>query len=139
MKKGLLTFGLLMTTSLSAFADNLSAIDVLKTNANWDLVLPGTMCVEHYRFSPEGRISIASNQERVTGSYSFITGTNTFSLPAIVISFETDNQQADCMGNSANQAGTASTNFLKIESAQKIYFCLDAMGKNCPVYLKPVR
>ena len=139
MKKGLLTLSLLMTTSLSAFADNLSAIDVLKKNANWDLVQPGTMCVEEYRFLPEGRVSIASNQERVTGSYSFITGTDTFGLPAVMISFETDNQQPDCMGNNANQAGTASTNFLKIESAQKIYFCLDAMGKSCPVYLKPVR
>lgn len=138
MKNKLIPLGLLLAMSMSAFADQkTSAIDVLKKTQRWGLIQPGNMCVERYRFLPSGEVMIESNQERVTGTYRVISEANSFDLPAVVISFGTDNQQPDCAGSRENQAGTSTTNFLKKESDQKIYFCLDASGKNCPVYLRP--
>lgn len=137
MKKRFIPLGLLITISMSAWADRTTVIDLLKQTSNWGLVQPGTMCVEHYHFMPSGEVFIESNQERVTGTYSFLSKDNGFELPAVVISLVTDNQQPDCVGSRVNQSGTSTTNFLKKESDKKIYFCLDALGKNCPVYLRP--
>lgn len=137
MKKRSILLSLLMGMSVSVFADATTAIDALKQKQQWGLVQPGTMCVEHYRFLPSGEVFIESNKERVTGTYRFISKENGFELPAVMISFMTDNQQPDCAGSTDNQSGTSTINFLKKESDQKIYFCLDASGKNCPVYLRP--
>ena len=136
MKKILLS--LLMIMPLSAMADNTSA-NILQKTPNWGLVRAGTACIEHYQFLPSGEVKIESNLERVTGRYSFIEKQTGFELPAVVISFETDNKQPDCANDRTDQTGTASTIFLKKESDQKIFFCLDALGKSCPVYIKPMK
>lgn len=118
-------------------AETPSVIQILQKTPQWGLVQTGTACIEHYRFLPSGEVFISSNQERVSGTYSFISKENSFELPAVVIGFQTDNQQPDCTGSSENQAGLSTTNFLKKESDEKIYFCIDSLGKNCPVYLRP--
>lgn len=135
MKKILLS--LLMIMPLPAIAGNASVVSALKQTPNWGLVRAGTACIEHYQFLPSGEVKIQSNLERVTGRYSFIEKSSGFELPAVVISFETDNKQSDCSGDRTDQVGTSTTNFLKKESDQKIFFCLDALGKSCPVYLRP--
>ena len=117
-------------------AENLTIEKTVINVQKWGLVQPGTACVEHYTFKPTtNEVFISSNQEIVTGSYRFIDTPNPFELPAVVISFETDNQKPDCAGNADNQAGTSTTNFLKKVSDQKIFFCNDALGKQCSVYL----
>lgn len=129
--------GLCLAMQAHAQTGSLNAIDTLKTNPNWQLIQPGTSCIEQYQFKPNGEVSIQSLQERVTGTYQYIISPNNFQLPAMVIHFETDNQKPDCTGSSVNQAGTSTTNFLKKGADQKIYFCDDALGKNCSVYLRP--
>lgn len=137
MKKRLIPLSLLFVLSGTASAESTSAIDALKKTPNWGLIQAGTMCVEHYRFLPSGQVFIESNKERVSGTYSFLSQEISFKLPALVISFETDNKQVDCAGSRVDQTGTSTTNFLKIESEKKIYFCVDSLGKNCPAYLQP--
>ena len=134
-----LIFGLNTATqaeiALNESAD--SVVSVLQQSKYWGLIQPGTACVEQYQFLPSGDVIIDSNKEHVTGRYQYIESTQGFNLPALVISFETDNLGVDCGGNAVNQTGTSSTSFIKKESNQKIYFCNDNLGKNCPVYLRP--
>ena len=140
MNKILLALSTLLsisTLSVAAETSQKSAIEVLSSIPKWGLIQPGTSCIEHYQFLAAKEVKISSNQERVTGTYEYTQGASNFELPAMVIHFATDNLRPDCAGNSDNQAGTSTTNFLKIESDQKIYFCTDAVGKNCPVYLRP--
>lgn len=125
---------------MSAVAEspvNPTLIQQLQKQKNWGLVQPGLICVEKYQFLPTGEVLIESNQQRVSGNYQYMETGNKFDLPAIVINFTTDNRKADCAGSVANMAGVISTNFVKKISDQQIYFCLDALGKNCPVYLRP--
>lgn len=131
-----LFFSVLGVLTSQTQAQELSVVETLKKYQHWGLVQPGTSCIEQYQLKPNGEVSIQSLQERVTGIYQYIVSTNNFELPAMVIHFETDNQKPDCAGSSVNQAGTSTTNFLKKETDQKIYFCEDAVGKNCPVYLR---
>ena len=137
MKKKLVALSFLMSIVGVAKAETPSVMQILQKTPQWGLVQTGTSCIETYRFLPSGEVLINSNQERVSGTYSFISKENSFELPAVVIGFQTDNQQPDCMGSRENQAGVSTTNFLKKESDQKIYFCIDSLGKNCPVYLRP--
>ncbi|MEG0488510.1 MAG: hypothetical protein RR575_11320 [Acinetobacter sp.] len=137
MKKKLIALSLLMSIVGVSKAETASVMQVLQKTPQWGLVQTGTACIENYRFLPSGEVLISSNQERVSGTYSFISKENSFELPAVVIGFQTDNQQPDCTGSRENQAGSSTTNFLKKESDQKIYFCIDSLGKNCPVYLRP--
>ena len=136
-KKIGLFFSLIFLSSITT-AETLNAERTFLNVQKWGLVQPGTTCIEHYTFKPTtSEVFISSNQEMVTGSYRFVEAQNKFELPAIVISFETDNQKPDCAGNAENQAGTSTTNFLKKVSDQKIFFCNDALGKQCSVYLIP--
>lgn len=137
MKKRLVVLSFLMSIVGVAKAETASVMQILQKTPQWGLVQTGTACIETYRFLPSGEVLISSNQERVSGTYSFISKENSFELPAVVIGFQTDNQQPDCTGSRENQAGSSTTNFLKKESDQKIYFCIDSLGKNCPVYLRP--
>lgn len=137
MKKRLVVLSFLMSIVGVAKAETASVMQILQKTPQWGLVQTGTACIETYRFLPSGEVLINSNQERVSGTYSFISKENSFELPAVVIGFQTDNQQPDCTGSRENQAGSSTTNFLKKESDQKIYFCIDSFGKNCPVYLRP--
>lgn len=118
-------------------AEQQHIFDILKKTQHWGLVRSGTTCIEQYNFMPSGEISIASHKERITGRYSFLENAEILSLPAVLINFDTDNKKPDCSGDSTNQAGMNTTNFLKKVSDQQIYFCNDALGKDCPVYLKP--
>lgn len=93
-------------------------LQTLLQTKNWGLVQPGTMCIEQYQFLPSGEVLIQNNKERVSGTYSYLEKQQGFELPAVVINFKTDNQQPDCAGNSENQAGTSTTNFIKKESDQ---------------------
>lgn len=134
----LLTIGLSSSwLSHAEVTEQQQIFDTLKKTQHWGLVRSGTTCIEKYNFMPSGEISIASNKERITGRYSFLENTERFGLPAVVIYFNTDNKQPDCSGDSTNQAGLNTTNFLKKVSDQEIYFCNDALGKDCPVYIKP--
>lgn len=137
MKVRLAVLSFLISLSGLATAETPSIVQTLQKQPQWGLVQPGISCIEKYQFLPSGDVLIKSDQQRVSGRYNFIPSQNTFDLPAVMISFETDNHKPDCAGNSQNQAGTSTTNFIKKESNQKIYFCLDALGKNCPVYLRP--
>ncbi len=110
---------------------------VLKDTQFWGLIQSGSTCIEKYNFLPSGEVLISSHLERVTGSYSLLENIESFALPALVINFKTDNRQLDCAGNSSDQAGTSTTNFMKKVSDQQIFFCNDALGKDCPVYLRP--
>lgn len=114
-----------------------SLVSILQQSKNWGLIQVGNACIENYQFLPSGEVIVDSNKEHVTGRYQYIETSQGFTLPALVISFETDNLGADCAGNAVNQAGTSTTNFIKKESNQKIYFCNDNLGKDCPVYLRP--
>lgn len=109
----------------------------LLTEKNWGLIRPDTACIEHYKFSPSGTVEIIGGQEIVTGHYSILSSDKGFELPAVIITFETDNQKADCTGSTENQIGIKTINFIKKESDQKIFFCDDSLGKKCPVYLRP--
>ena len=111
--------------------------EILKKTQHWGLVRADTACIEQYNFKPLGEVAISSQKERVTGNYSFLENTQKFELPAVTIHFTTDNKQPDCAGDSTDQTGTTTTNFLKKYSDKKIYFCNDSLGKDCPVYLKP--
>ena len=122
--------------SVSAVADS-ALIQELQSKKSWGLVQPGISCIEKYQFSPSGEVFIQSNRERVVGIYHYIQANSHFELPAVMISFKTDNRQPDCAGNATDQSGTSTTNFIKKISDQQIYFCLDAQGQNCPVYLRP--
>lgn len=136
-KKLWLCFPFFFVSTLTT-AENLTTDKTLLNVQKWGLVQPGTACIEHYTFKPTtNEVTISSGQEIVTGSYQFLEKKNNFELPAVVISFETDNQKPDCAGNADNQAGTSTTNFLKKVSDQKIFFCNDALGKQCSVYLIP--
>ncbi|OTG95790.1 hypothetical protein [Acinetobacter sp. ANC 3832] len=144
MRLGWLSLSLMLSITTHAVADSKSTsasspLQTLLQTKNWGLVQPGTMCIEQYQFLPSGEVLIQSNKERVSGTYSYLEKQQGFELPAVVINFKTDNQQPDCAGNSENQAGTSTTNFIKKESDQKVYFCLDSLGKSCPVYLRPER
>ncbi|NHB59543.1 hypothetical protein G9F32_16225 [Acinetobacter sp. 194] len=136
-KKVWIYFPFLLFSTITV-AETLSIEKNLSSTQKWGLVQSGTACIEHYRFKPTtNEVFISSNQEIVTGTYHFIEAGNHFELPAIVISFETDNQKADCANNATNQAGTSTTNFLKRVSDKKIFFCNDSLGKQCSVYLVP--
>lgn len=142
MRTVILTVSLMMSLSNLALAetqlDKQNSVDIIKKQSNWELIQPGISCIENYQFSTtNNEVLIKSNQERIVGSYSFVEKEQGFELPAIVINFITDNQKSDCKGSSVNQAGISSTHFLKMVSDQKIFFCLDAFGKNCPVYIRP--
>ena len=132
------TLGLIFMSSVS-FAELIESpsLSSLLSSNHWGLVRPDTACIEYYKFSPDGKVDIKSNQEEVSGRYSFMTSDKPFELPAVAIQFETDNQKADCVGNAQNLVGQTSSNYIKKESNQKILFCLDEFGKNCPVYLRP--
>ena len=132
------TLGLMLISSVS-FAElrESSSLSTLLTSQTWGLIQPGTSCIENYQFSPDGTVEIKGNQEVITGRYSVMTSEKVFELPAVAIQFETDNQKPDCAGSTQNQVGMSTVNFLKKQSDEKIYFCIDALGKNCPVYLRP--
>lgn len=133
----LLTFGLSSTLMTHADVNKQNVFDTLKNTQYWGLVRPGQICIEKYNFMPSGEVAISSHNERVTGTYSFLENTAVVGLPAVIINFKTDNKQPDCSGDSTNQAGTSTTNFLKKVSDKEIYFCNDPLGKDCPVYIKP--
>lgn len=132
------TLGLILMSSVS-FAEltESPSLSTLLTSHTWGLIQPSTMCIENYQFSPDGTVEIKGNQEVITGRYSILTSEKIFELPAVAIQFETDNQKADCTDSTANQAGMSTINFIKKQSDEKIYFCIDSLGKNCPVYLRP--
>lgn len=139
MKKTLLGLvgvlsGLLVMSSASA---DLTLVQKLQSEKSWGLIQPGTSCIEKYQFLPSGEVLVESNRERVTGVYHYLEATSIAELPAVMISFKTDNRQADCTGNSTDQSGTSTTNFIKKVSDQQIYFCNDALGQSCSVYLRP--
>ena len=141
MKKKILSLvgvlsGLLTMSSASA---DLTLVQKLQSEKIWGLVQPGTSCIEKYQFLPSGEVLVESNRERVTGAYHYIQAASNFELPAVMISFKTDNRQADCTGSTSDQTGTSTTNFIKKVSDQQIYFCNDALGQSCPVYLRPTR
>lgn len=136
----ILSFGFCLNSlalAANTTTDSLSTFEILKKNQHWALIQNGTSCIEHYDFKSNGEVEIKSHLERITGTYTPFASSQNFELSAVVIHFETDNQQPDCMGNATNQAGTSTINFLKKESDQKIYFCDDALGKSCPVYIRP--
>ena len=143
MRLGWLALGLMFglnTTTQAEIALNESSeqlLSVLQQSKSWGLIQVGNACIENYQFLPSGDVIIDSNKEHVTGRYQYVATQQGFTLPALVISFETDNLGADCAGNIVNQAGTSTTNFVKKESNQKIFFCNDNLGKDCPVYLRP--
>lgn len=132
-----LLLGLFATLSAHSQEQKSDVFNVLKSTQFWGLVQSDNTCIEKYNFLPSGEILVSSHLERITGQYSFLENTQSFGLPAVVINFKTDNKQPDCAGNSSNQAGTSTTNFLKKVSDKEIYFCNDALGKDCPVYLRP--
>ncbi|AMW77478.1 hypothetical protein AMD27_00180 [Acinetobacter sp. TGL-Y2] len=132
-----LLLGLFATLSAHSQEQKSDVFNVLKGTQFWGLVQSDNTCIEKYNFLPSGEILVSSHLERITGQYSFLENTQSFELPAVVINFKTDNRQPDCAGNSINQAGTSTTNFLKKVSDKEIYFCNDALGKDCPVYLRP--
>ncbi|MFW1859401.1 hypothetical protein [Acinetobacter defluvii] len=134
----LTTLGLMFMSSVS-FAELIESpsLSSLLSSNHWGLIRSDTTCIEHYKFSDDGAVEIKGNQEVITGRYSVLTSEKTFELPAVVIQFETDNQKADCTGSAQNQAGMSTVNFLKKQSNEKIYFCVDSLGKNCPVYIRP--
>lgn len=137
MKKLFLLLGLsLGLTSLVVSAKTVVP-DIIPIPSNWDLFLAGNSCLEHYQFRSNGDVLIKSNLQRLSGKYYIVSNDRRAELPAVVIHFEQDNQQLDCSGNKLNQVGTTTINFMKKVSDQQIYFCIDAFGKNCPVYLKP--
>ncbi|MFN3072796.1 hypothetical protein ACK2M2_04515 [Acinetobacter sp. TY1] len=141
MKRTLLSLvgilsGLLAVSTASA---DLTLVQKLQSEKSWGLIQPGMSCIEKYQFLPNGDILIQSNRERVTGVYHFMQAATNFELPAVMISFKTDNRQPDCAGSTIDQAGTSTTNFIKKVSDQQIYFCNDALGQSCPVYLRPER
>lgn len=142
MRLGWLTLSLMLSITTHAVADSKSTsasspLEALLQTKNWGLVQSGTMCIEQYQFFPSGEVLIQSNKERVSGTYTYLEKRQGFELPAVVINFKTDNQQPDCAGNSENQTGTSTTNFLKKISDKQIYFCNDPLAKDCPVYLRP--
>lgn len=141
MKKTLLGLvgvlsGLLVMSSASA---DLTLVQKLQSEKSWGLIQPGTSCIEKYQFLSNGEVLVESNRERVTGVYHYLEATSIAELPAVMISFKTDNRQPDCAGSTIDQAGTSTTNFIKKVSDQQIYFCNDALGQSCPVYLRPER
>lgn len=142
MRTGLWVFALMFGWVLQAQAqvaqtnrDDL--ISILQKTQNWGLIRAGSSCVEQYQFLASGEVHIQSNKERISGHYQYLVTDQGFSLPALVISFAQDNRQVDCGGSSVDQTGTSTTNFLKKVSDQQIFFCNDALGKDCPVYLRP--
>lgn len=143
MRLGWLALGLMVGLNSTVQAEITSndasqnIVNVLQQSKNWGLIQVGNACIENYQFLPSGEVIVDSNKEHVTGRYQYIETSQGFMLPALVISFETDNLGADCAGNAINQAGTSTTNFIKKESNQKIFFCNDNLGKDCPVYLRP--
>lgn len=132
-----LLLSLVATTTAHSQEQKKNVFKVLKDTQFWGLIQSGNTCIEKYNFLPSGEVLISSHLERITGQYNFLENTASFALPAVVINFKTDNKQPDCSGNSTNQAGTSTTNFLKKVSDKEIYFCNDALGKDCPVLLRP--
>lgn len=124
-------------TQVTTSATAKSAIELLTQTPKWKLTLPESSCVEHYQFLNGQELAISSASQRLTANYQFIASETNDQLPALAIHFTSDNQKADCSGNSQSQTGITTVNFLKKQSDQKIYFCLDALGKDCPVYLNP--
>lgn len=122
--------------SMTHAADN-SAIELMKKSAKWGLVLPNSSCVEQYQFLNAQELTITSASQKVKANYEFIPSDDSEKLPMVVFRFTADNQKADCVGNAQNLVGQTSSNYIKKESNQKILFCLDEFGKNCPVYLRP--
>lgn len=131
------TLGLMLISSVS-FAElrQSPSLSTLLASHTWGLIQPGVSCIENYQFFPDGTLEIKGNQEVITGRYRVMTSEKAFELPAVAIQFDTDNQKPDCAGSTQNQAGMSTVHFLKKQSDEKIYFCLDALGKNCPVYLR---
>lgn len=142
MEKSMLKQGIALILTILAgsqvYATSVESdvFQILKSKQHWGLVQPGTACIEYYQFKNNGEVQIKSHQERIFGTYQYIATTQNFELPAVMIHFEKDNQKTDCKGDASNQAGTSTTNFLKKQSDQKIFFCNDALGKDCPVYLQ---
>lgn len=133
----LVSLGVFSISVTHAGQDKLDVFDTLQKTQFWGLIRADQRCVEKYDFMPSGKVAIASDKERVTGTYRSLEHNQTSQLPAIVINFQTDNTKSDCSGDSTNQASTLTINFLKKESDQKIYFCNDPLGQDCPVYLEP--
>lgn len=111
--------------------------EILAQYPKWGLVRIGQSCIEYYQFLPNGEVKIQSNQERILGRYTFLSHANRFELAAVKIDFVNDNAKPDCTGDATNQSNQSTVNYLKRKSDQEIYFCDDAMGNSCPVYLRP--
>ncbi len=76
MKKKLVALSFLMSIVGVAKAETPSVMQILQKKPQWGLVQTGTSCIETYRFLPSGEVLISSNQERVSGTYSFISKEN---------------------------------------------------------------
>lgn len=111
--------------------------EMLTQFPQWGLVRTGHSCIEYYQFLPNGEVKIQSNQERILGRYTFLNQANVFELAAVKIDFVSDNSKPDCTGDATNQSNQSTVNYLKRKSEREIYFCDDAMGNSCPVYLRP--
>lgn len=111
--------------------------EVLTQYPQWGLVRTGHSCIEYYQFLPNGEVKIQSNQERILGRYTFLNHANVFELAAVKVDFVSDNGKPDCTGDATNQSNHSTVNYLKRKSDREIYFCDDAMGNSCPVYLRP--
>lgn len=143
MRLQCLALGIMLSLSTVIQADatlkesSSDLISILQQSKSWELIYPNNLCVEKYQFLSSGKVIIDSDQEHVTGRYQYSNIHQSTTLPALVVSFETDNLGTDCLGNTVDQAGTSTIFFLKKEADQKFYFCNDDLGKNCPVYLRP--
>ena len=99
----------------------------------WVMPVPNNaQCSEYYRFDADGQFAVSSDQERVTGRYDVEV---TPSLPKMNVVFSSDNNMADCFGNTVDQTGQNDTHFLKWDTENTLQLCSDVTGQNCPVKL----
>tara|TARA_R110002073_G_scaffold75945_1_gene185036 strand:+ start:3065 stop:6316 length:3252 start_codon:yes stop_codon:yes gene_type:complete len=94
----------------------------------WGFLYQPGSCPEAYHFRDNGDMEINSGDEIIIGTYTFqevVAGNQRHEL---TINLLTDNGGADCLGDSANDAGSTGTVYIAFDSATRISWYSDREG-----------
>lgn len=160
MKKTYLTVLLMLCVPSVMAADNkkttqdqVSDVSAQMSNANtfrvitrpeivglWGMEIPNNRkCIEYYNFKSNNDVVIKSGSEWSSGVYDYQPAQDPDTqIPALVLQVKYDNNEKDCSGNQADQAGEISQYFVKWTSPSTINFCSNEKAEQCFATLRRI-
>ncbi|TCM64478.1 hypothetical protein EC844_11737 [Acinetobacter calcoaceticus] len=108
----------------------------------WGMKIPDNKkCTEYYNFRGGNELVVNSAKEWSTGLYDYQPAPDNTQtkLPALIIQIKFDNNQADCSGQTEDQAGEMSQYYVRWLNANTINFCMTETGDKCVATLHRVR